>query len=151
MAFRIVYEWSNPPLPPYARSTSRKLELTHIKSREIYKTRKQSNVDNINFFSKDDHKKIVSNDYSFIKLEYDNKEICFIMHAVPDSYNPNWSKKLGIEYRNLWGIPKSKIREKIGEIVSFLLGRQLIKIGETKFDSKGNPIEELLLTPKIDA
>lgn len=52
-----------------------------------------------------------------------------LLQEVPQKFGPDWSKNLGIEYQKELNIPPQDIRKKIVEIISFLLGRFLIKIG----------------------
>lgn len=74
----------------------------------------------------------------------------FIIHSIPKKYQPNWSEKLGIEYRREFGIPDTNTREYISEIISFIIGKQLLHIGSSNFDSNGYPIEETFFNPKGD-
>lgn len=135
-------EWYiNGPKYLYTRWTSRILDFTYERLRH--------DLGNTNSIFKSHPKKIEGHDYMFIEFK-DKNDVCFIIHSVPDFYNPQWSQKLGIEYRTEWNIPNQNERKKISEIVSFLFGRQLINIGQTKFDGEGQPIEELLITPIID-
>ena len=84
---------------------------------------------------------------NFKQEEYDGQE--FIIHSVPDIFSPSWSRKVGIEYRTEWGIPSIEERKKISEIVSFIFGRQLIKIGSTKFTHDGWRTEDIAYNPAI--
>ncbi len=72
----------------------------------------------------------------------------FIIFEVPKGCGPAWSRNLGIEYRPEWGgIPSDDEREAISEIVSFVVGRRLLHIGHTTFDSSGWPIDEVSYNP----
>lgn len=60
----------------------------------------------------------------------------FIVAKVPQEYGPEWSNNLVIEYRKSFGrIPDEIEREAISEIVGFVFGNQLLKIGQSCFDS----------------
>lgn len=96
--------------------------------------------------------KFACGNFDFIKSEYERKngdECSFVIHSVPDIYPPRWSKKIGIEYRNEWGIPEVDEREEITEIVSFLFGRKLIKVGCSKFVDDGWIAEDIAYSPNI--
>ena len=94
------------------------------------------------------HKESTTFDYIFIEYQLDGEEKkCFIIHTVPEKLGPNWSNNIGIEYRAEWGIPEAEEREIINEIVSFILGRQLINIGYSTFNKEGFPLEEISITP----
>ena len=98
---------------------------------------------------KDYPKESYSKDYLFIEFKLEEKPIYFLIHKVPNEYGPDWSHNIGIEYRDEWGIPELKERQKISEIVSFIFGRQLIKIGQTIFDKKGCPLKKIALSPNL--
>lgn len=75
----------------------------------------------------------------------------FIIHEVPSGIVPDWSKKIGIEYRKDFGrIPDSKEREAIREIVSFIMGRNLLNVGYTQFNEDAVAIEEVAARPGIE-
>jgi hypothetical protein len=153
-----ITEWYiNAPNLLYPRKTSRTLDYTYKRSRDDLgngnpKFNKRSLVENsLKSVIKTQEKNITSLDYMFIEFEDKNgDDMSFIIHSVPDLYYPKWSRKIGIDYRPEWNIPNNSEREKITEIVSFIFGHQLIKIGETKFDANSKPIEELLISPNID-
>jgi hypothetical protein len=59
---------------------------------------------------------------------------CIVAEVIHD-YGPNWSYNLSIEYRKAFGkIPTEAEREAISELVSFVFGCQLLKIGQTSYD-----------------
>ncbi len=88
------------------------------------------------------------NGYIFVEFkDEEENEKCFTIQSVPDEFNPEWSKNVGIEYKSDWWIPDKKERKKIAEIVGFLLGRKLINIGYTKFDKNGRLIEDFAVHP----
>jgi hypothetical protein len=60
----------------------------------------------------------------------------FIVSKVPTKYGPDWSFSISIEYRQSFGrIPNEEERESISELVSFIFGNQLLKIGQTSYDN----------------
>jgi hypothetical protein len=62
----------------------------------------------------------------------------FIVAKVPQGFGPPWSRSLSVEYHADWGgIPEPEIREGVGEIMGFLLGRQLLHVGSTEYGSNG--------------
>jgi hypothetical protein len=72
----------------------------------------------------------------------------FVLHQVPEPFGPRWSKNLGIEYAWATGaVPDEGVREAIGELVGFVIGRRLIPVGSTTFDRDGYPIETDACTP----
>lgn len=88
--------------------------------------------------------------YLFVEFRDKNgTDKYFTIQSVPDIYGPSWSKNISIEYKSKWWIPTPEERKKINEIVSFLIGRQLISIGYTKYNKKGKVIEDFVNSPKI--
>lgn len=85
----------------------------------------------------------------FVEYQHEGEERFFIIHSVKDIFGPSWSKNIGIEYRSKWGIPDHEERRKINEIVNFIIGRRLIKIGWTKFNKDGQIIEDKVFNPGI--
>lgn len=64
-------------------------------------------------------------------------EIKFIIARVPSHFGPKWSRNICIEYREEFGpIPDREKREVISEIVSFVLGTQLLNVGFTEYDNE---------------
>jgi hypothetical protein len=76
-------------------------------------------------------------------------ELEFVVHAVPSGLGPGWSQQLGIEYRKDGDhpIPPENTRRAIEEIVSFVLGRRLMRVGFTSFNAEGWPIETESVNP----
>lgn len=71
-------------------------------------------------------------DYLLIKFA----DTSFIVSKVPQGYGPDWSFNISIEYRQSFGrIPTENERESISELVSFVFGNQLLKIGQTSYDN----------------
>jgi hypothetical protein len=63
----------------------------------------------------------------------------FIVSKVPQEYGPDWSFSISIEYRQSFGrIPNEEERESISELVSFVFGNQLLKIGQTSYDNSSS-------------
>jgi hypothetical protein len=70
-------------------------------------------------------------DFALVTLD----AIKFIIARVPNSFGPGWSRNICVEYRKEFGpIPDSEKREAISEIVSFVLGTQLLNAGFTEYD-----------------
>lgn len=88
--------------------------------------------------------KKVANDHLLLQLN----DFSFIIQDVSD-INPRWSNKLCIEYQKQFVIPDNGIRQKNKEILSFLLGKHLIKVGETYLDEDNNIIKEVAMVPAI--
>ncbi|MBX4258842.1 hypothetical protein KTC96_14255 [Clostridium estertheticum] len=125
----------------YPRLTTRKVSETFIRNRG---TRNDDEDDVIfNGFNSNNS----GRDYAIIDCD----DIKFIIHSVPKGYEPNWSEKVGIEYRKEFGIiPDVNKKEAISEIVSFIIGRQLIHVGSTSFSSLGYAIEDTFKNPNVD-
>lgn len=85
-----------------------------------------------------------STDFIVIDLE----TYSFIISKIPEHFGPQWSKNLGIEYRNkTGGIPDEKNRLSIQEICSFIFGKRLLKVGSTSYDSNNRPIKIIGISP----
>ncbi len=99
-------------------------------------------------FKKEIVKKISDyKDYIFCKI---NDVENIIIGKVPDKMNPKWSNNISISYNSEKYINDKNIRRDIENIVSFVFGRKLVKIGESYYDSKHNKIKEKIYNPKID-
>ncbi|MCL2141337.1 MAG: hypothetical protein FWH46_00420 [Methanimicrococcus sp.] len=86
--------------------------------------------------------------YHTIHLKYEHFE--FIITPIKDHFEPTWSKKISIEYReDLGGIPDENIREAIAEFFGFLIGKKVSLIGHTYYDDKGSTIEAMACNPNI--
>jgi hypothetical protein len=71
-------------------------------------------------------------DYLFVE----GKDFSFIVSQVPTSFGPEWSSSLAIEYRKSFGrIPNEEERVGVSELVGFVFGNQLLKIGHSEYDS----------------
>lgn len=88
-----------------------------------------------------------SMNYMFCKLNDDEN---IIISLVPNKMNPNWSNNISIQYSSKKQIMDKNLRRDIENIISFILGRKLIKIGESQYDHYGNKIKETILNPSID-
>jgi hypothetical protein len=83
-------------------------------------------------------------DYLLVELE----DFKFMIRKVPSEIGPEWSNNIAIEYNTEFGkIPNEDEREGISEIVSFLFGKQLLKIGCTEFDKDSYPIKQVSQSP----
>ncbi|WP_296789795.1 hypothetical protein [uncultured Methanobrevibacter sp.] len=81
-------------------------------------------------------------------LLLDLDEFSFILQDIRE-FGPKWSNKLCIEYQRQFNIPSEEIRQKNREILSFLLGKHLIKVGETYFDNQNRIIKEIAMLPSF--
>lgn len=119
----------------FSRSTSRSVDKSYNKLRD--------GID-----PKDESRTIRSSgnsiDYLFVKFN----DTAFIVAKVPKEFGPDWSFNITIEYRQSFGrIPEDEEREAISEIVSFVLGNQLMKIGQTSYDATGSMILQEFKSP----
>lgn len=121
----------------FKRGTSFNIKKEFIKTRDISKNSELNILEESMPDSILDSLFLELNDYSILLQE------------VPQKFGPDWSKNLGIEYQKELNIPPQDIRKKIVEIISFLLGRFLIKIGETHYDKDWNIINDSCQSPLI--
>lgn len=71
----------------------------------------------------------------------------FLFECVPDAYAPAWSRKLMVEYREAWGgVPDVATRKDIAAMASYILGRELILIGDTLLTQEGYVAEARYLS-----
>ncbi len=79
------------------------------------------------------------------------EDMDFIIQKIDKKYLPEWAGGIQIEYnsRNK-SIPPNGIREGISEIVSFIIGMPLIKIGETWLDKNENVVKKIAQSPSGD-
>lgn len=88
-----------------------------------------------------------SRDFAYISTD----QIKFLLTSVNNSFGPSWSTNYGIEYRKEFDfIPSLKERITICEIVSYILGKQLIHVGYTKYQCDGKVMEQCALSPTKD-
>lgn len=74
--------------------------------------------------------------------------LVFALHKVPEHFGPEWSTNVAIEYQSVNGVlPSEETRTGVSEIVSFVLGRRLAKIGSTSFSDDGSPVEQTANSP----
>jgi hypothetical protein len=78
-------------------------------------------------------------DHAFVDLG----ALSFVVHGVPSGIGPEWSRPIGIEYRKDGdrNIPPVETRRAIEEVVGFVLGRRLMRVGFTTFNAEGFPFE----------
>ncbi len=77
--------------------------------------------------------------------------LSFLVQHTPKNLGPSWSKCLSIEYRPVWGgIPNSHVRDAIAAITGFLMGRDLVNVGHTRFNAEGRSISQVALNPPKD-
>jgi hypothetical protein len=77
--------------------------------------------------------------------------LSFLVQHTPKNLGPSWAECLSIEYRPIWGgIPNANVREAIAAITSFLLGRDLVNVGHTRFAADGLPISQVARNPQKD-
>lgn len=122
----------------YTYTTNFNHEENYIKNREFLE--EEIKIKNFpqNTFSKDS---------CFINL----KDYSFILQKVPDEYAPNFSSKLGIEYNEKFNIPSKNDRNKLTIILSFLMGRYLLKVGESHYDQNWDIIYQYSSKPPISS
>jgi hypothetical protein len=74
-------------------------------------------------------------DYLLIPLGSDrHAAVC----VVPKNFGPSWSSGLAIEYRKGWGgFASTDEREAVAEVLGFLFGRHILKVGTTEHDDTG--------------
>ena len=85
-----------------------------------------------------------SRDYLLVDLD----DYKFIIHKIPKEIGPKWSNNIAIEYRVEFGkIPSEDEREGISEIVSFIFGKHLLRIGFTEFNKDSYPIKQVSQNP----
>ncbi|MBS7787648.1 hypothetical protein KIH23_10095 [Flavobacterium sp. CYK-55] len=119
----IIHEWylCGKPEMYFPRGTNRKIEKKH--------TRTRLSIDDENDF-KTSQSQGGGNDFFLIETE----NISVLVGKVPEIFGPNWSFNLVFEYREaLKPIPDKQIREAISELVGFIFGHQLFKIGEASY------------------
>jgi len=83
-------------------------------------------------------------DFLFI----DTTEYAIIVQQVDSQYLPEWGNGIQFEYRaKLRPIPEKEERKAISEIVSFVLGTHLLKIGDAEFDQVDNLLKRTAYSP----
>ena len=106
----------------FPRSTYRSVDKSYKRLREGVDSENEISLGKSN---------LAGRDYLIVNLI----DTSYIVSKVPKEYGPNWSFNLSIEYRQSFGrIPNMEEREAISEIVGFVLGNQLLKVGQTNYD-----------------
>lgn len=119
----------------FPRSTQRKLNKNYTKTRE--------GIDNV-----EDSLLVKSSSSSrdHLLVNFDNTS--FIVSKVPNEFGPNWSYNLSIEYRQSFGrIPTTEEREAISELVGFVFGNQIQKIGQTSYSGDFSVVAQKYQSP----
>jgi hypothetical protein len=75
----------------------------------------------------------------------DAGSIRFAVCEVPKGQAPEWCHPVSIEFQA--PVPDEDTRTAVAEIVSFVLGRRLVRLGSTTFDATGWTIEEEMVNP----
>jgi hypothetical protein len=95
--------------------------------------------DNISFQSEGG-----SSDFFFVETP----DFDLIVQKVNDEFLPDWANGFQIEYRKTFKVvPDVEIRKAVSEIVGFVLGTHLLKVGETHFDQKNRITKRIAFTP----
>lgn len=102
----------------FPRSTQRQVESHFTKLR-------------LDFDSEDNKTKqsSYSTGWDYLSLETEQFK-CFVAD-VPKEFGPDWAKRICIEYRSSLNIPEAETRTAIHELMSFVLGTHLLRIGST--------------------
>ncbi|MCT4562377.1 MAG: hypothetical protein N4A41_13490 [Crocinitomicaceae bacterium] len=122
----------------FPRSTDRAMEERYSKSRHSI----DPEVKKPKHISANTHG--ASRDYFYIETSDFN----FIVQMVDNGFLPDWANGIQIEYRtDFKKIPSELEREAISEIVSFVLGTHLLKIGESHIDASNNVLYRKSMNP----
>lgn len=107
---------------------------------------KEEKIDSIDLRLDEEYKE--SGEFGIDFLFVTISDLRFLIAKVPKGFGPQWSPNISIEYRNEWGrIPNLSEREKIVNLCSFILGRQLLSIGYTLYDQKEIIVEAYAQSP----
>ena len=71
-----------------------------------------------------------------------------VISKVPDEYGPAWAGPIGLEFHGDCQNDRY-LRDGIAEILSFLLGRPLIRVGSTSYDREGFSLTESAQSPGV--
>lgn len=83
-------------------------------------------------------------DYMLIK----QADFSFVISKVPKEFGPEWSFNLCIEYSaSLGRIPDADERRAITELISFVFGTQLLKIGTSHYDHRDHLLKQEYQNP----
>lgn len=122
----------------FPRSTKRQLNKNYTKTRE--------GIDKTEDFLL---AKSSSSSTDYLIVNFDNTS--FIVSKVPNEFGPDWSCNLSIEYRESFGrIPNKGDREAISELVGFVFGNQIQKIGQTSYSNDFAAIGQKYQNPWSD-
>lgn len=123
---------------PFPRSTYRKKHEKVSKTRDGIDQRVTSADISINDQSGS------SSDFAFVSVPgFD-----FIVQYVDERMLPQWAHGIQIEYRRSFkAIPNERDRSAISEIIGFIVGTHLNKIGETHLDDKRRTIKKIATNP----
>jgi len=122
----------------FAYFTDREFSPTLIRERSHHPREKEGNGDNtINLTAASN-----SCERDYFPITYSQWTI--LVTKVPKNFGPEWSINIGIEYHpdEEGNFPSSEEREALSELIGFFFGKQLVKIGETQFDERGNWISQ---------
>lgn len=86
--------------------------------------------------------------FSF-QIYNNSKKINIIVHSVPHPIEPLWSSKIGVAYKIEDKFPKFEEREAISEILGFIIGRELINVGYSDFDTSEQIVEDYFRSPEV--
>lgn len=73
----------------------------------------------------------------------------FIVSKISNKFNPQWSKKMSIDFFREFGFHSKEQINLIENVLSFAFGRSLIDIGESHFDKNGSLIYYKAYSPRI--
>jgi hypothetical protein len=133
----IVFEWflASKLSANFPRRTTRALEKKYKKIREEIDPETKSNT--VKSFGG-------GNDFILI----DTPNIKCIAAKVPQHFGPNWADKICIEYRTEFGeLPPTSTREAVHELLSFILGCQLLYIGTTEIAKSNQMASQTIKNP----
>ncbi|MGP8189047.1 MAG: hypothetical protein ACLQG5_03905 [Methanobacterium sp.] len=106
-------------------------------------------------------KYLLSNDKDFTKMEtynsgyfsveihYEDKIFNIRVESVPNQIKPYWSGKIGVMYNINDGYPNTIEKDALREILGFIMGRELINVGYTKYDQCEEIVEDFVRSPPV--
>lgn len=121
----------------FPRKTERSLEEIRGKFRDVIDKNKGP-------------KKITFNKCSGSSYDHfliDTENIKCIVQLSPKFFLPDWGNGIAIEFRKEFGIPKEDTRQAIAELVGFIIGTQLLKIGSTEYDEQERILRKIANDP----
>ena len=85
---------------------------------------------------------------SHVYIQSEGMSPSFILSSVPKEYAKPNTANLRVEYHTKFGeIPDEKIRKSVADITGFVVGKQLINMGHTSYDERGDIVEFVAYTP----